>query len=427
MIYINSILFLILLINKSILVLGFEKYVNELIKMKQGGYEKLYESDSNEKHEIIFCIKQRNREYIEKLLYDVSSPKSSSYGKHLSREAIADITSNPIATNAVKDYLQSKNIDYISTTYGEYIKATATIETWEDILKIKFYKYYNDDEGRFIHRSNYEAEVPSELKDHVQHLFKTNEFPLPNHNKALISKTSQSNVGTPNFPSCDGTVNIACLQEYYEINPTINKYFGNSTIRQAVYEYNQTFSMEDLNTFQKQQNVTEKPVTEVSCDGTITYGSATSTCAYTGECENADYCVEANLDVQYIMGIAQNVSTTVLFVPGDETWEDFILSLADNLNPPDVVSISYGGPESLVSSKQMYTFDYEAIKLGIYGTSIIVSSGDDGANGQFARISSVFCGYNPVFPASSPWVTAVGATQFNANGDEVGIIYIILP
>jgi hypothetical protein len=97
---------------------------------------------------------------------------------------------------------------------------------------------------------------------------------------------------------------------------------------------------------QKQQNVTVKPVTEVSCDGTITYGSAT--CAYTGVCENEDYCVEANLDVQYIMGIAQNVSTTVLFVHGDETWEDFILSLAHNLNPPEEETITYGGPEPLV-------------------------------------------------------------------------------
>lgn len=44
------------------------------------------------------------------------------------------------------------------------------------------------------------------------------------------------------------------------------------------------------------------------------------------------------------------------------------------------------------------------------GVSIIASSGDDGAFSRDLRTNSAACTYSPQFPASSPYVTAVGAT-----------------
>lgn len=57
------------------------------------------------------------------------------------------------------------------------------------------------------------------------------------------------------------------------------------------------------------------------------------------------------------------------------------------------------------------------MKLGIMGVSIFVSSGDDGAPGSVARDHPNKCGYSPSFPATSPYVTAVGATQGPESGD----------
>merc|ERR1711957_793722 len=53
---------------------------------------------------------------------------------------------------------------------------------------------------------------------------------------------------------------------------------------------------------------------------------------------------------------------------------------------------------------------------GIQGVSVFVSSGDDGVANFQARSSKRNCGYHPSFPASSPYVTAVGATQGGING-----------
>lgn len=56
------------------------------------------------------------------------------------------------------------------------------------------------------------------------------------------------------------------------------------------------------------------------------------------------------------------------------------------------------------------------MKLGVQGVTVFVSSGDDGVANFQARGDAADCGYTPSFPATSPYVTAVGATQGGVNG-----------
>merc|ERR1712176_196599 len=80
------------------------------------------------------------------------------------------------------------------------------------------------------------------------------------------------------------------------------------------------------------------------------------------------------------------------------------------------MGISYGSIEPEVSASVMTTFNTEAMKLGTQGVTIFVSSGDDGVANFAARGEASNCGYTPSFPASSPYVTAVGATQGGVTG-----------
>ncbi len=58
--------------------------------------------------------------------------------------------------------------------------------------------------------------------------------------------------------------------------------------------------------------------------------------------------------------------------------------------------------------------DVEAQKLGVQGVTVLVASGDDGVATKASQ--GVVCGYYPDFPASCPYVTAVGATQGPESG-----------
>jgi tripeptidyl-peptidase-1 len=133
---------------------------------------------------------------------------------------------------------------------------------------------------------------------------------------------------------------------------------------------------------------------------------------------------ESTLDVQYI-GSTGTGATNWYFTSSGwmyEFSEDFS---ADNKGF-DVVSMSYGWSEADQcqiasgakpcqnggSSKDFVdTVNANFQKIGAAGVTVLASSGDSGAHGR----SDGFCSnskVNPAFPAASPYITAVGATQF---------------
>jgi tripeptidyl-peptidase-1 len=119
-------------------------------------------------------------------------------------------------------------------------------------------------------------------------------------------------------------------------------------------------------------------------------------------CETTpDNCVEANLDVQYLMAISQT-PTTFWYSPSNQSFSDWLLTVANTDDPPLIISISYGSEERFMTSSELDAFNLEAQKLGAMGVTILIASGDDGAVGSGARTGPHTCGYHPDFPSGSP-------------------------
>eukprot|EP00931_Biecheleriopsis_adriatica_P075609 TRINITY_DN49434_c0_g1_i1.p1 TRINITY_DN49434_c0_g1~~TRINITY_DN49434_c0_g1_i1.p1 ORF type:complete len:827 (+),score=125.07 TRINITY_DN49434_c0_g1_i1:70-2481(+) len=131
---------------------------------------------------------------------------------------------------------------------------------------------------------------------------------------------------------------------------------------------------------------------------------------------------EAQLDIQYITAMASNVSTIFWSVPSielatrQEPFLDWLMQLADTEDEavPLVHSVSYGDDALSMPHWFKQRLNIEFMKLALRGVTILVASGDDGVSGsQVASKGTEYCGMNrEEFPASSPWVTAVGGTQF---------------
>jgi len=88
--------------------------------------------------------------------------------------------------------------------------------------------------------------------------------------------------------------------------------------------------------------------------------------------------------------------------------------------PPFVVSVSYGQDEASVTAAYANRQCTEYAKLGMMGTSVLYSSGDDGVAGggglcltSLGKVSRSGKRFNPGFPVTCPFITAVGATQIN--------------
>jgi len=198
--------------------------------------------------------------------------------------------------------------------------------------------------------------------------------------------------------ACDGYICPSKLRSFYNM-PASND--GSSAISTAVFESGEDFSPGDLARFQRLFSLPENPVT--SFRGNF-QGDSTADCDI-----DPNQCGEANLDVQYLLGLSSKSPLTYWNAAGSETFATWITDVASDRSPPSVISISYGIVETYMSSSIKNTFNLEAMKLGLRGVTILVSSGDDGVAGTPVRYGS--CGYVPSFPASSPYVTAVGATQ----------------
>jgi len=140
-----------------------------------------------------------------------------------------------------------------------------------------------------------------------------------------------------------------------------------------------------------------------------------------GPNDPTDPGIEANLDIQYIMGMAQNVPTWFVSTngthEGQEPFLNWIVALIPTTGAPWVHSVSYGDDENSLTSDWMDRINEEFQKFGTMGRSILFASGDDGVGCDEA------CNYFvPNFPATSPYVTAVGGIYYDGesmSGDSI--------
>lgn len=133
---------------------------------------------------------------------------------------------------------------------------------------------------------------------------------------------------------------------------------------------------------------------------------------------------EANLDIQYLLGVASGVDTTFWSIKATSSVEiDDILSWANAMlndpNPPLVNSISYGMTESAVDKYQgagyLNRSDVAFKQLAMRGITVLIADGDTGAGDLGAPPMSIpTCanGLHADWPSQSPYVTAVGSTYF---------------
>merc|ERR1712028_279673 len=254
-----------------------------------------------------------------------------------------------------------------------------------------------DEKSDPILRATTDVSLPEDIAQFVEGIFMTTQIPVMNPPPIITPVDPAEN--------SDDDVTPAKLKSFYGVTGV-----GSPSITQSVYEgIGQTASPSDLSKFQKQFGLDDEAIAEV-----IGGHVSNFICKI-----NPNSCAEANLDVQYMLAMAPGTPMLYSYdASRGPVFEDWIVALSANPSPPSINSISYGAPETAIDASTLNSFNTEAMKLGVQGVSIFVSSGDDGAPGSGARGNAGGCGYEPSFPATSPYITAVGATQGGPTGGE---------
>ena len=124
--------------------------------------------------------------------------------------------------------------------------------------------------------------------------------------------------------------------------------------------------------------------------------------------------VEALLDVEYIEAVAAPIPLTVINSISFSLL-DWSTTLNNDTNPAWVQSVSYGNDEGQqVSTDYMYECNTQFMLNGARGLSVLFASGDQGVWGRTGHSADGV--FHPDFPAGSPYITAVGGTQFSVTG-----------
>ena len=129
--------------------------------------------------------------------------------------------------------------------------------------------------------------------------------------------------------------------------------------------------------------------------------------------------IESTLDIQYQLGVAPFQETTFWSL-AEFSLYNWITAVNNAEKPPQVHSVSYGNDEEQNGKSYMERTNTEFQKSGVRGITVLFASGDQGVWGR----TGIFQ-FHPDFPGASPYITAVGATQFPGADitQEVGTIW----
>ncbi|EIN12224.1 subtilisin-like protein [Punctularia strigosozonata HHB-11173 SS5] len=414
-------------------------------------------------------LAQRNLHLLEDMLMEVAHPESDNYGMHWTPAEVVDFFKPAEDTvEAVKTWLTEFGIApgrmKMSPSKG-WLEFNVTVAEAEDLLQTEYHVYTHSSGLEQISCPSYS--VPEQIREHVDLITPTVHFNHVMRSEPLHKRSGDgSRMGqpsahtgpktngqkvkiTPNLATCDQFITPDCLRALYNVHYTPIATKKNSY---GIVEFTpQAFLADDLDLFftNFSPNALGKRPNLISIDGGV---------AQTQD-QSFNFNGESDLDLEYAMALTNPQPITLLqagdlvegasfnnwldavdasfctFEGGDDPTQDGIYpdpiggagafegpESCGIIKPPFVVSVSYGQSEHSVTSAYAQRQCAEYGKLGMLGTSVLYSSGDNGvasfgntcinATDQEDPNGTRF---NPGFPVTCPFVTAVGATQVNPN------------
>lgn len=379
------------------------------------------------------ALTQQNLDQLEEKLASVSTPGSPAYGQYLD---IDDINSIFGASNessaAVTSWLQSSGVtSYV--TAGDSVWFKTNVSTANAMLGTSF-KSYSDLTGATKLRTT-EYSVPEDVAEHVDLIAPTTYFGKTKAMRALKSGWEAPLARRQEPADChynlvvDNETYAAltpnCLRTEYNVGNYTPLPSAGSRIGFGSF-LNQSAGFSDLFLFEQHFGIPYQnfSVVLVNPQDGATDLPQPPTAANDGE---------ANLDVQNIVSIAHPLPVTEFITAGgapyypdpvepagtpDENepyliYYDYLMTKT-NAELPQVITNSYGDEEQTVPEAYAVRVCNLIGMMGLRGISILESSGDEGVGASCLSTNGTVPEFNPIFPATCPYITGVGGTvDFN--------------
>ncbi|KAJ5248197.1 hypothetical protein N7524_012157 [Penicillium chrysogenum] len=365
------------------------------------------------------AIAQHNAREFEQKVIELSTPEHPSYGQHMSRDEVKQfLTPHPAISDRIIAWLRSENVPANSINLdGHWVSFIVPIFQAERMLKTQFFYFHQQgQENPAIRTLGYS--VPRALRSHIQLIQPTTLFGnlVPQKSPVFKQKIATSEKLAA---GCDVTITPDCLRDLYKIDNTTTRPDWRNRLGISGF-LEQYARHDDFNEFLRRyaQSHTDANFSVVSING-----------GQDGQHSMSD-SVEANLDVQYSIPLADEVLATFYSTggrgpvvpeithpdPTESSNEPYLEQLHYLLDLPDeelpaVLSNSYGENEQSLPPSYFNATCSLFAQLGARGVSILFGSGDSGPGGSCVKNDGTNqTRFLPGYPASCPFVTAVGGT-----------------
>ena len=348
---------------------------------------------------LVFKPTQAQQDSLNTLLLEQQDPSSPNYHKWLTPEQYADqfgLSQNDF--NRVADWLQTHGLTVVDRAPSRnWIAFNGTAAQVASALHTEIHQYVVNGKSHYANAS--EPSLPAALAGLVLGIRSLNDFrPKP---RPMISRTARPNftssISGNHFLAPDDFATIYNLQTLYTN--------GTDGTGQSIAVVGQTdIILSDIATFRSVSNLSSSVPQVILVPGSSDPGVL-----------NTDIG-EADLDIEWAGAVARNAR--IIYVNSNNgAFDSLQYAISQNLAP--VISTSYGDCEPNFSSAEITSLTALLQQANAQGQTVVAATGDSGAaDCDFSSdpnkpITSATHGLAVDVPASLPYVTGVGGSEYN--------------
>ncbi|KAH8693874.1 peptidase S8/S53 domain-containing protein [Talaromyces proteolyticus] len=413
------------------------------------------------------ALTHQNLDVAEQALMGISQPDSPSYGQHWTVDRISkEFAPSDSAIEAVKNWLTTEGISEAAislSTDKSWFKVRTNFDDVASLLKTEFHVYHDTLTGNY-HISCDSYSVPESVQTYIDFITPTQLIPRRAERSSTISADvvplpeQLMNSDPDDLSNCEQAITPACIRKLYNIPLPLNSTNRDNALGIVELSPEGQYSQIDLDLFfsNYSKSMVGKFPFPIGIDGGVPQ--------YTENFTYFDGLLEADMDLELAMSLVGHLNVSVYTV-GDQyhggsfglwldaldasycTFEGGDVAGQDPVYPDNSNATSNGGkpynhtadcgtaPSAYVYSLSLASIEEtdaaslayqrrmctEFMKLTMQGSTFLFASDDYGVGGPQA----VGCGapndppgstlFTPAFPATCPWVTAVGGSAINFN------------
>jgi len=358
---------------------------------------------------------------VEALAKAVSDPRSASYGQYLTPQQFRQrFAPSQAQANAVQTWLRSQGFSIVYTPQNNhYVSAEGTVAQAAAAFGTSFGMYSVD--GLTLRAPSSDISVPSSIAGSVSGVIGLDDVAQTVHTNHIKAD--------PNAPPSPAFVNAPPLADYWgQLTASYPNPYGKDALPYAIRGYtpqqvkgayglaNTTLDgtgvtvaiidayasptiQYDLDTWSAHRGIGSTTITQVVAPGTYNHPESGL------RQDPQGWYGEETLDVEAVHGMALGAHIVYVGSPNNFQDLDAALNHVVDRHLASIVTNSYGFRTEFLPPGFIKPYEDTILQGALEGITINFSSGDD-------NDESLVVGYKTVdWPASSPYVTAVGGTS----------------